>query len=107
MAAEKPGSPLSPIIQLDQAAIRCPYPACTDQREQSPAWIPEPGFWAVLRHADVVEALRHPELFTQHHPEDARHPTALAALAAVQRNHPAKAEAIAMLHQQPQHAGHH
>lgn len=39
------------------------------RRTDSVHWQPmegEPGFWAVLRHADVVHVARHPEIFSSH-----------------------------------------
>jgi cytochrome P450 len=92
---------LAPVVGLDQDALRCPYPAYAAEREQSPVWLADPGFWAVLRHADVVDALRRPDVFKQRHPEDSLHPTARAALAVVQQRHPEMADAVAMLHRQP------
>ncbi|WP_205876646.1 cytochrome P450 [Mycobacterium camsae] len=45
-----------------------PHEALTALRHTDPVhWQPmngEPGFWAVLRHADVVEVARHPEVFS-------------------------------------------
>ena len=47
------------------------WPGCAD--ETPVAWVPEipvlgwpegPGFWLVLRHADVESVLRRPELFS-------------------------------------------
>lgn len=45
-----------------------PHQALAELRRTDPVrWQPmpgEPGFWAVLRHADVVHVARHPELFS-------------------------------------------
>lgn len=45
-----------------------PHQALAELRRTDPVhWQPmvgEPGFWAVLRHADVVEVARHPEIFS-------------------------------------------
>ena len=45
-----------------------PHEALADLRRRDPVhWQPmdgEPGFWAVLRHSDVVEVARHPEVFS-------------------------------------------
>ena len=47
-----------------------PHEALAALRRSDPVyWQPmgdEPGFWAVLRHADVVHVARHPELFSSH-----------------------------------------
>ncbi|RJQ71687.1 cytochrome P450 [Pseudonocardiaceae bacterium YIM PH 21723] len=41
-----------------------PYPLL---RELPPvSWVPDPGFWAVTRHADVRTVLRDPRLFSSH-----------------------------------------
>lgn len=45
-----------------------PHAALAELRRRDPVhWQPmenEPGFWAVLRHADVVHVARHPEIFS-------------------------------------------
>jgi len=45
-----------------------PHDALTELRRTDPVhWQPmagEPGFWAVLRHADVAHVARHPEIFS-------------------------------------------
>ena len=45
-----------------------PHDALTELRRTDPVhWQPiagEPGFWAVLRHADVAQVNRHPEIFS-------------------------------------------
>ena len=45
-----------------------PHEALAELRRRDPVhWQPmesEPGFWAVLRHADVVHVARHPEIFS-------------------------------------------
>lgn len=47
-----------------------PHEALASLRKSDPVcWQPmsgEPGFWAVLRHADVVHVARHPEIFSSH-----------------------------------------
>ena len=47
-----------------------PHEALAALRRSDPVhWQPmdnEPGFWAVLRHADVVHVARHPEVFSSH-----------------------------------------
>ena len=47
-----------------------PHDALAALRKSDPVcWQPmhgEPGFWAVLRHADVVHVARHPEIFSSH-----------------------------------------
>lgn len=47
-----------------------PHEALAALRRHDPVhWQPmanEPGFWAVLRHADVVHVARHPEIFSSH-----------------------------------------
>ena len=48
-----------------------PHEALAQLRRTEPLhWQPmerEEGFWAVLRHADVVRVARHPEIFSSHH----------------------------------------
>jgi hypothetical protein len=52
-----------------------PHEALTELRRTNPVhWQPvagEPGFWAVLRHADVAHVDRHPEIISAS--EGARH----------------------------------
>ncbi len=47
-----------------------PHEALAALRRSDPVhWQPmggQPGFWAVLRHADVVQVARHPEIFSSH-----------------------------------------
>lgn len=47
-----------------------PHEVFAELRRTDPVhWQPmhgEPGFWAVLRHADVVRVARHPEIFSSH-----------------------------------------
>jgi cytochrome P450 len=73
-----------------------PYAALAGLREASPVvWLDEPavdvwpagpGFWAVLRHADVKHVLRHPEVFSsQLGATQIRDPSTPAALAFTRR----------------------
>ncbi|WP_343598771.1 cytochrome P450 [Mycobacterium sp.] len=52
----------------DTFASGVPHAALAEWRRTDPVhWQPmddEPGFWAVLRHADVVRVARHPEIFS-------------------------------------------
>lgn len=60
----------------DTYAAGLPYPEFARLRREAPvAWVEEPayegfdggpGFWAVTRHADVVEVSRHPEIYSSH-----------------------------------------
>jgi cytochrome P450 len=67
-------SPTLPLIDPDTFTAGVPYELLTRLRQQSPVvWVDEPplagwtggpGFWLVLRHADVTSVLRQPELFS-------------------------------------------
>ena len=54
----------------DTFAAGVPHEALAELRRSEPVhWQPmdgEPGFWAVLRHSDVVNVARHPEIFSSH-----------------------------------------
>ena len=54
----------------DTFASGVPHQALAQLRRTDPVhWQPmdgEPGFWAVLRHADVVQVARNPEVFSSH-----------------------------------------
>jgi cytochrome P450/NADPH-cytochrome P450 reductase len=62
------------LIHPDTFADGVPHELFADMRKQAPVvWVDEPakgifaggpGFWAVLRHADVSHVSRHPELFS-------------------------------------------
>jgi len=56
------------LADPDAFADGAPHEALAVLRRTDPVhWQPmhgEPGFWAVLRHADVVEVARHPEIFS-------------------------------------------
>jgi cytochrome P450 len=62
------------IMNPDTYMRGVPYDALAELRRSSPvvwleepavdAWPAGPGFWAVLRHADVKHVLRHPEVFS-------------------------------------------
>jgi cytochrome P450 len=64
------------IYSPDTYVRAVPHDALTRLRRSTPvAWVEErpvddwpagPGFWAVLRHADVRHVLRHPKLFSSH-----------------------------------------
>jgi len=67
-------SPTLPLIDPDTFTSGVPYELLARLRQQSPVvWVDEPplagwtggpGFWLVLRHADVTSVLRQPELFS-------------------------------------------
>ena len=67
-------SPTLPLIDPDTFTSGVPYQLLTRLRQQSPViWVDEPplagwtvgpGFWLVLRHADVTSVLRQPEVFS-------------------------------------------
>jgi cytochrome P450 len=66
-------STLAAAINLadpDTFARGVPHEALAELRRSDPVhWQPmndQPGFWAVLRHADVVHVARHPEIFSSH-----------------------------------------
>ena len=56
------------LADPDTFAAGVPHAALADLRQRDPVhWQPmdgEPGFWAVLRHADVIRVARHPEIFS-------------------------------------------
>lgn len=56
------------LADPDTFTADVPHAALADLRRTDPVhWQPmdgEPGFWAVLRHADVVRVARHPEIFS-------------------------------------------
>ena len=58
------------LADPDTFADGVPHEALAELRRTDPVhWQPmdnEPGFWAVLRHADVVHVARHPEVFSSH-----------------------------------------
>lgn len=58
------------LADPDTFADGVPHEALAALRRSDPVhWQPmdtEPGFWAVLRHADVVHVARHPEIFSSH-----------------------------------------
>lgn len=58
------------LADPDTFAEGVPHEALAALRRSDPVhWQPmedEPGFWAVLRHADVVHVARHPEVFSSH-----------------------------------------
>jgi cytochrome P450 len=58
---------ISPIFDPDTYVRGVPHDMLAELREDSPVvWIDEPGFWAVLRHAEVKRVLRDPQLFSSH-----------------------------------------
>ncbi|VBA61776.1 cytochrome P450 [Mycobacterium attenuatum] len=65
-AATNPGS--VDLADPDTFADGVPHDALTVLRRTDPVhWQPmegEPGFWAVLRHADVVRVAQHPEIYS-------------------------------------------
>ena len=71
------------LADPDTFANGVPHGALAELRRTDPVhWQPmgdQPGFWAVLRHADVVHVARHPEIFSSHAGgitiEDADEPT--------------------------------
>jgi cytochrome P450 len=84
------------IMDPDTYVRGVPYAALAGLRETSPvvwldepavdAWPAGPGFWAVLRHADVKHVLRHPEVFSsQLGATQIRDPSTPAALAFTRR----------------------
>jgi cytochrome P450 len=58
------------LADPDTFADAVPHEALAELRRTDPVhWQPmehQPGFWAVLRHADVVQVARHPEIFSSH-----------------------------------------
>ncbi|MFN8071138.1 MAG: cytochrome P450 [Mycobacterium sp.] len=58
------------LADPDTFANGAPHEALAALRRSDPVhWQPmndQPGFWAVLRHADVVHVARHPEVFSSH-----------------------------------------
>ncbi len=58
------------LADPDTFADGVPHEALAALRRSDPVhWQPmndQPGFWAVLRHADVVHVARHPEVFSSH-----------------------------------------
>ncbi len=58
------------LADPDTFANGVPHEALAALRRSDPVhWQPmndQPGFWAVLRHADVVHVARHPEVFSSH-----------------------------------------
>ena len=58
------------LADPDTFAGGVPHDALAVLRHTDPVhWQPmdgEPGFWAVLRHADVIHVARHPEIFSSH-----------------------------------------
>ena len=79
MAQRRVSSPVSDIELIyspDTYVRSVPHEALTRLRRSTPvAWVEEravddwpagPGFWAVLRHADVRRVLRDPKLFSSH-----------------------------------------
>jgi cytochrome P450 len=84
------------IMNPDTYVQGVPYMALAELRRDSPlVWLEEPavdnwpagpGFWAVLRHADVRNVLRHPEVFSsQLGATQIRDPATPEALAYVRR----------------------
>lgn len=58
-----------PLLELEPEAVRCPHPYFERLREESPVvWIEELSCYAVTRHADALEVLRNPELFSSRMP---------------------------------------
>jgi cytochrome P450 len=86
------GSDAGTIVDPDTYVDGVPYAVLARLRRESPVvWLDEPavdgwpagpGFWAVLRHADVRHVLRHPEIFS-------------SRLGATQIRDPASPEALA------------
>ena len=71
MSAAPAGRPASSRIDLadpDTFVAAVPHGAIAELRRTDPVhWQPmdgQPGFWVVLRHADVVHVARHPEIFS-------------------------------------------
>jgi cytochrome P450 len=61
--------PITPLLELQPAAVACPYPYFDQLRDEAPvAWIEQLGCFAVTRHADALEVLRNPELFSSRAP---------------------------------------
>ena len=58
------------LADPDTFADGVPHEALAELRRTDPVhWQPmdgQPGFWAVLRHADVVQVARHPEIFSSY-----------------------------------------
>lgn len=64
------------IVDPDTYLTDVPYAALTRLRDEAPVvWMDEPsldswpggsGFWAVLRHAEVKDVMRHPEIFSSY-----------------------------------------
>jgi cytochrome P450 len=90
------GSDAGTILNPDTYVDAVPYAALARLRRESPVvWLDEPevdgwpagpGFWAVLRHADVRHVLRHPEIFSsQLGATQIRDPATPEALAYVRR----------------------
>ena len=64
---------LAPLFELQPDAVRCPYPYFERVREEAPVtWVEELGCFAVTRHADALEVLRHPEVFSSRAPTGPR-----------------------------------
>jgi len=53
------------IFTLDPDAVRCPHERFARARDEEPvAWVEEIGAYVLSRYEDVVQILRHPELFS-------------------------------------------
>lgn len=55
----------SELFALEPAAVACPHLALRSLQQQGPAvWVDEIQAYAVTRHDDVMQVVRHPELFS-------------------------------------------
>lgn len=53
------------LFELDQEAIRCPYPHFDRLRDEHPVvFVPEIECWLVTRYADIVQVARDPQTFS-------------------------------------------
>ena len=56
---------LMPVVELDPAALRCPYPYFDAVREEQPVvFVPAIECWLVTRYADIVQIARDPQTFS-------------------------------------------
>ena len=58
-----------PLFDLDPDSIRCPYPAFSKLRAESPVqFVEETGVYLVSRYADVMQIVRNPDVFSSRMP---------------------------------------
>ncbi len=74
-----PDFPINAVIDGQEEAIRCPYPAFQHLRENHPVvWSDKLDAWLVSRYADIREVLKDPLLFSSRYASGRKSVTGLA-----------------------------